>query len=219
MERPNRPTPPDDQSLIDALRAGDEAAFAGLVEQYQRSLVRTAMLYVRDRDVAEEVVQDAWIAVLRGLEGFEGRSSLRTWIFRIVTYRARTRGERERRTVPLSSLDPAAEPDAPSVDPDRFRPPGAPSGGHWADPPTSWGPDAATWLLSRETQQVIATALDELPDSQRTVMTLRDVQGFGSDEVCEVLQISPGNQRVLLHRARARVRAALERYVAGVERV
>lgn len=216
MEHADRPTQPDDGRLLDALRGGDEAAFAALVERHHPSLVRAAMLYVRDRDVAEEVVQDAWIGVLRGLEGFEGRSTLRTWIFRIVTYKARTRAERERRSIPFSSLDPAAEEDAPSIDPDRFRPPGAPFEGGWAEPPTSWGADASGRLLSRETQQIVAAALGELPDSQRTVMTLRDVQGFSASEVCAALEISPGNQRVLLHRARARVRTALERYFAGV---
>jgi RNA polymerase sigma-70 factor (ECF subfamily) len=218
VKPPTQPTLPEDHLLIDALRAGDEAMFAALVERYHGALVRTAMLYVRERDVAEEVVQEAWIGVLRGLEGFEGRSSLRTWIFRIVTFKARTRGEQERRSVPFSSLEGAGGPDVPSVDPGRFRPPGAMWEGGWAQPPTSWGSDAATRLLSRETQRVVAAALEELPDTQRTVMTLRDLQGFSSDEVCEVLQINPGNQRVLLHRARARVRTALEHYFAGVER-
>jgi RNA polymerase sigma-70 factor (ECF subfamily) len=139
VEQADRPTQPDDELLLAALRSGDKAAFAALVERHHPSLVRAAMLYVHDRDVAEEVVQDAWIGVLRGLEGFEGRSTLRTWIFRIVTYKARTRGERERRSIPLSSLDPAAERDARSVDLDRFRQPGTPFEGGWAGPPTSWG--------------------------------------------------------------------------------
>jgi RNA polymerase sigma-70 factor, ECF subfamily len=204
-----------DEALLAALRAGDEAAFVELVQRNHGALVRTAMAYVRDRDVAEEVVQEAWLAVLKGLDRFEGRSSLRTWIFRIVTYQARTRGERERRSVPLSSFDPG--PDEPSVDPDRFLGPGQPRAGAWSDPPASWGADASERLLSSEVQAVIAAALETLPDSQRTVITLRDLRGFTSEEVCEALDITPGNQRVLLHRARSRVRAALEAYFRQAE--
>ena len=170
------------------------------------------MAYVRDRDVAEEVAQETWIAVVKGLARFEGRSSLGTWIFRIGTYKARTRGQRERRTIPLSTLDPG--PDEPSVDPDRFRRAGEPWEGGWKVPPTDWGPDVAERLLARETTEVIAATMGQLPDAQRTVMALRDIQGWSSDEVCEALDISPGNQRVLLHRARSRVRGAIERYLA-----
>jgi len=205
----------DDEVLLAALRAGDEAAFTDLVKRYHGALVRTAMAYVRDGEVAEEVVQEAWLAVVKGLDRFEGRSSLRTWIFRIVTYQARTRGERERRSVPLSSFDPG--PDEPSVDPDRFRPAGQPRAGAWADPPESWGPDASERLLSSEVQAVIAAALETLPDSQRTVITLRDLRGFTSEEVAEALDITAGNQRVLLHRARSRVRGALEAYFRQAE--
>ncbi|HEY6056803.1 MAG TPA: sigma-70 family RNA polymerase sigma factor [Candidatus Limnocylindrales bacterium] len=208
-----------EQEFVDALRAGDEPAFLELVGRLQRPLVRMAMLYVRDRDVAEEVVQETWIAVVKGIHRFEGRSSLRTWISRIVTYQARTRGERERRTVPLSELlDPVADPGGSSVDPDRFRP-APPWQGHWAEPPASWGPDAEERLLAAETQAVITATLERLSAAQRTVMTLRDVEGWTSDEVCEALEISPGNQRVLLHRARSRVRGALERYLAEAEAV
>ena len=203
---------PEDAALLAALRGGDEHAFTRLVERYHGSLIRTIMAYVRDRDVAEEVAQETWIAVVKGLARFEGRSSLGTWIFRIATYQARSRGQRERRTIPLSALDPG--PDEPSVDPDRFRGPGDPWAGGWKAPPASWGPDASERLLARETTQVIAASMRELPDAQRTVMSLRDVQGWSSDEVCEALDISPGNQRVLLHRARSRVRGAIERYVA-----
>lgn len=205
----SRPPEASDAVILAALRAGDEAAFVELVERYHGALIRTAMTYVRDRDVAEEVVQDAWIAVVRGIDRFEGRSTLATWIFRIVTYQARTRGTRERRSVPLSSFEPTAE--SPLVDPARFLGSG-PMTGHWLDRPRSWGPDAAERLLSHEAQAVIAEALDALPPAQRTVMTLRDISGFTSEEVCEALEISPGNQRVLLHRARSRVRAALEAY-------
>ncbi len=138
VEIPRSPAT-DDDSLLSALRAGEESAFVRLVERYHGALVRTAMTYVRDRDVAEEVVQEAWIAVVRGLDRFEGRSSLATWIFRIVTYQARSRGERERRTIPMSVFDPG--PDEPSVDASRFQPPGHASSGHWADAPK--------WLGSR----------------------------------------------------------------------
>ena len=206
--------PPDpaneDATLVAALRSGDEAAFILLVRRYQSALLRAALLHVRDRDVAEEVVQEGWIAVMKGLDRFQARSSLKTWIFRIVTNQARTRGSRERRTLPFSSLRPGSS--QPSVDPARFRPAGDRWEGHWLEPPLSWGPDASAPLMARETQQVIAATLDELPNAQRTVIWLRDVQGWSSDEVCEALDISPGNQRVLLHRARARVRRALERY-------
>jgi RNA polymerase sigma-70 factor (ECF subfamily) len=207
----------DDDAMLTALRAGDEAAFTRLVERYHDALTRVAMTYVRDRHVAEEVVQDSWIAVIRGIDGFEGRSSLSTWIFRIVTYQARSRGDRERRTVPLSAFE--AGPDEPSVDPTRFRPVGAPWAGHWWEAPRQWGPDASERLLTRETQSVIVAALDGLPESQRTVLTLRDINGYSSEEVCERLEISAGNQRVLLHRARTRVRAALEAYFSTTDAV
>ncbi len=207
----------DDESTIAALRRGDEAAFVRLVERYQGALVRTALAYVRDRDVAEEVVQESWVAVIRGLDRFEGRSSLATWIFRIVTYQARSRGERERRTIPLSVFEPG--PDEPAVDPARFRPLGATWAGAWAEAPQHWGPDASQRLLARETQAIILETLETLPLAQRTVLTMRDINGLGSDEVCTALDISPGNQRVLLHRARSRVRGALERYLAAADAV
>lgn len=205
----SRPPGMSDEVILQALRAGDETAFVELVERYHGALVRTAMAYVRDRDVAEEVVQEAWIAVIRGIDRFEGRSTLATWIFRIVTYQAKTRGTRERRSIPLSSFEPT--PEGPVVDPERFRK-SAPGTGHWLDRPMAWGPDAGERLLSHEAQAVIVAALETLPPAQRTVMTLRDISGFTSEEVCEALEISAGNQRVLLHRARSRVRAALEDY-------
>lgn len=203
-----------DLALVAALRAGEEAAFVDLVEQLHRPLVRTAVRYVRDPHIAEEVVQETWIAVVKGLDAFEGRSSLRTWIFRIATYQAKTRGQRERRNVPLSALlGEETDSGGPSVDPGRFLADGQWIG-HWSEPPASWGADVEARLLSAEARQVIDATLAELTESQRTVMTLRDLDGLTSDEVCAALEISPGNQRVLLHRARSRVRAALERYVA-----
>jgi RNA polymerase sigma-70 factor (ECF subfamily) len=167
-------------------------------------------MYVRDRAVAEEVVQETWLAVLRGLDRFEERSTFKTWLFRILVNRARTRGERESRSAPFSSLAGAA--DEPSVDPDRFLPaddPRAP--GAWAAPPLAWPEDR---LLSQETLDVISAAIDALPEAQRTVITLRDVEGFSAEEVSTALGITDGNQRVLLHRARSKVRKALEGYLS-----
>ncbi|MEO7296127.1 MAG: sigma-70 family RNA polymerase sigma factor [Candidatus Limnocylindria bacterium] len=211
----------DDEAVVMALRAGDERAFVDLVQRYQRPLFRLAQAYVPSQAVAEEVVQDTWIAVVKGIDRFEGRSSLRTWVFRILTYQAKSRGERERRSIPLSAFQSAAGgPDEPAFDSSRFRPPGdARWPGHWADPPADWGSDAEARLLGRETQEVIASALETLPPAQRLVMTLRDVEGWDSDEVCAALEISPGNQRVLLHRARSKVRASLERYFQVAARV
>ena len=204
----------DEAGLVGALQRGDESAFLDLVARYHRPLVQLAAVYVPSNAIAEEVVQDTWIAVIKGIDRFEARSSLRTWIFRIATYQAKTRGQRERRSVPLSSL---LERDAlgaePSVDPSRFLDATDPrSPGHWAEPPTGWASDGERRMLERETQEVVRGALDLLPASQRLVMTLRDIEGWSSDEVCATLEISPGNQRVLLHRARSRVRAALEAY-------
>jgi RNA polymerase sigma-70 factor (ECF subfamily) len=159
--------------------------------------------------VAEEVVQDTWIAVLRGLRGFEGRSSLKTWIFRILVNVARTRFARENRSVPFSSLGGAEDDRAePSVDPDRFA-----EDGQWRSPPRDWHELPETRLLSRETCGVIDEAIASLPRNQAEVITLRDVGGWSSGEVCTLLEISEGNQRVLLHRARSKVRAALERHL------
>lgn len=205
--------PEDERRILDALRAGDEDAFATLVRRLHQPLVRTAMRYVREEAVAEEVVQDTWIAVVKGIDRFEGRSSLRTWIFRIATFQAKSRGERERRHITLSSLFDDGDGDGgPSVEAERFMDSGR-FPGHWSQPPTDWGADVERRLLAGEARSVIEATLTELSEGQRTVMTLRDLDGFTSDEVCEVLDISAGNQRVLLHRARSRVRGALERYV------
>jgi RNA polymerase sigma-70 factor (ECF subfamily) len=199
-----------DEDIVAALRRGDERAFASLVDELQGSMLRVAMTYVRERSVAEEVVQDTWLAVLNGLDGFEGRSSLRTWIFRILMNRAMTRFGRERRSVPFSSL--AGDEDEPSVDPDRFLPPGHPEAGGWAFPPRSWGEIPEDVLTSAETMSAIRDAVDRLPEGQRAVMTLRDLQGLSSAEACNVLDISETNQRVLLHRARTKVRRGLEEH-------
>jgi RNA polymerase sigma-70 factor, ECF subfamily len=215
----------EEASLLEALRAGDEHAFARLVEELSGPMRRLARTFVPTAAVAEDVVQETWLAVLEGLDRFEGRSSLKTWIFRILTNRAITRGQRERRSIPFSSLvDAEADHAEPAVDPSRFRPPGSQWAGGWLEPPRSWDPIPEDRLLSDETLAVITGAIDQLPAGQRSVITLRDVQGFGSQEACNVLEISETNQRVLLHRARSRVRRALERYFddagesAGTER-
>jgi RNA polymerase sigma-70 factor (ECF subfamily) len=197
-----------DERLVSALRRGDELAFAELVERYNGPLLRLAATFVRDRAVAEEVVQETWLGVLQGIDRFEARSSLKTWIYRILTNRAKTRGERERRTVPLSALTGADE--GPSVDPDRFFDPDHRWGGHWAAPPRRWDEIPEERLLAHETLGWVQDAIESLPPAQREVITLRDVEGWSADEVCDTLEVSEGNQRVLLHRARSKVRQALE---------
>jgi RNA polymerase sigma-70 factor (ECF subfamily) len=201
----------DEKDLVTRLRAGDEEAFAGLVEEYGPSMLRVARLYVRDRAVAQEVVQETWLAVLNGIDSFEARSSLRRWIFRILANRAKTRGEREARSVPLSALaasDAAGE--EVSVDADRFQGPEGHNPHQWAAPPRSWPQDR---VLAREALEVVQKAIEALPEAQREVIRLRDVAGWSAAEVAEALEISDGNQRVLLHRARSKVRAALESYL------
>jgi RNA polymerase sigma-70 factor (ECF subfamily) len=177
-------------------------------------MLRDAQLYVRSRAVAEEVVQETWLAVLKGIGRFEGRSSLKTWIFRILTNTAKTRGEREGRTVPFSALAGAAEEEGASVDPDRFLGPEERFPGHWSSPPSSWAGEPEERLLAGETLDVVQAAIDRLPPAQALVITMRDVEGFSSDEVRNALDISETNQRVLLHRARTKVRRALEEYMA-----
>jgi RNA polymerase sigma-70 factor (ECF subfamily) len=201
----------EDHELVQRLREGDEAAFVELIDRYGATMLRVAQMYVRDRATAEEVVQETWLAVLNGIDRFEGRSSLKTWLFRILTNRAKTRGERDGRMVPFSSLAGASvEADEPSVDPDRFLGPDSPHPGAWAAPPVGWPEDK---LLESETLGVIEMAIDKLPEAQREVILLRDVDGWEPMEVSDILGITDGNQRVLLHRARSKVRAALEEYL------
>jgi RNA polymerase sigma-70 factor (ECF subfamily) len=209
---------PSDESMLRALRAGDESAFAELIDKYSSMLLRVAQTYTPSRAVAEEVVQETWLGVINGLERFEGRSSLKIWIFKILTNTAITRGSRERRSVPFSSLA-GHERDGgeSSVDPDRFLAPDHDRWpGHWELGPTAW-PTPEERLLAGETRDVILGAIDELPYNQRTVITLRDIEGWPSEEVCDALELSEGNQRVLLHRARTKVRAVLERHFDAVE--
>jgi RNA polymerase sigma-70 factor, ECF subfamily len=205
----------DDEHLVALLRTGDESAFAALVDRYHASMLRLAVLYVRDHPVAEEVVQEAWLGVLRGLERFEMRASLKTWIFRIVVNRAKTRAMREHRSIPFSALwDPDAEPYKPAVEPERFWPTDAPRWpGGWVSMPASWGDLPEERALSQEMVSLIRVAIDALPPTQRAVVNLRDVQEFTADEVCNVLGISQTNQRVLLHRGRSKVRRRLEQYM------
>jgi RNA polymerase sigma-70 factor (ECF subfamily) len=208
----------DDARLVEALKRGDEAAFKLLIDTYSPSLLRVARAYVGSRAVAEEVLQETWLGVLRGLERFEGRSSLKTWLFRILTNRAKTRAVREARSIPFSALAGAeAGGDEPAVDPERFLPLDHPRWpGHWAASPRAWAETPEQRLLGSETQRVIRESIEALPPVQRAVITLRDIEGFESDEVCAALDLSDGNQRVLLHRARSRVRAALDEYLRSV---
>ncbi len=204
----------EEWELLGALRRGEEAAFVQLVEALHGSMLRLAMVHVGDRAVAEEVVQDAWLGVLQQLDRFEGRSSLKTWVLRITSNRAKTRAVRERRTVPFSALaGPAEEADEPAVDPDRFLPAGYRWAGHWASPPASWRDLPEDRLLARETMAEVEQAVDRLPVAQRAVLVLRDVEGLTAAEACELLGLTEGNQRVLLHRGRSKVRATLERYL------
>lgn len=200
--------------LLDALRSGDEGAFLSLVTMHYAAMLRLAQMYVGTRAVAEEVIQETWLGVLQGLSRFEGRSSLKTWIFRILLNRARTRAQREQRTIPFSALVTGGEPNKPAVEPDAFRPPEDQYPGGWLTPPTAWDGLPEERLLSQETRQHIEGALTTLPPAQREVITLRDIDGWSSGEVCEYLGISEANQRVLLHRARSRVRRALASYLA-----
>ena len=195
----------DDAALVAALRAGDEAAFATLIDRYYATMLRVARMYVATKEAAEDVVSETFLGVIRGIDRFEARSSLKTWLFRILVNRAKTRGEREARSRPFSSLGGELEADEPAVDPDRFR-----TDGSWATPPSRLPEDE---VLAAEAGQQLMAAIDALPPAQRTVITLRDLEGFSGPEVSSLLEISEANQRVLLHRARSKVRAALERYL------
>jgi RNA polymerase sigma-70 factor (ECF subfamily) len=204
----------DDHALVERLRAGDEEAFMDLVERWSPSLLRVARMYVPTTAVAEDVVQETWLAVLQGIGRFEERSSLRTWVFSILVNRARTRGARERRTVPFASLArEETEGEFSAVDADRFISSG-PGLGAWAAPPQRWWEEPERALDSAEAVDRIEAEIAKLPEMQRMVITMRDVDGLSSEEVRSALDISETNQRVLLHRARSKVRAGLEDYYA-----
>jgi RNA polymerase sigma-70 factor (ECF subfamily) len=204
----------DDSVLVRALRDGDEAAFAWLLDRYDRCLRRIAMTFVQSRAVADEVVQETWMGVVKGIDRFEGRSSVKTWVFRILVNVARARGLREHRSIPFAAVSTAlAEGAEPAFDPDRFLsvPAGDPAG-HWVSFPLAWEHEPEHRLEAAETLAVIGDAIAGLPPAQREVMMLRDVEQWTSPEVCDALGISESNQRVLLHRARSKVRRALEEY-------
>jgi RNA polymerase sigma-70 factor (ECF subfamily) len=202
---------PDDAAVVAALRAGDEAAFVRLVETLDPLLRRIARQYVSSDAAAADVVGDTWLAVVKGLDRFEGRSSLRTWIVRILMNQARTRGVRDQRSVPFSSVGGVDE-DHAGFDPDRFQADG-PLAGAWSRPPADWSTVPADRLEAAETRALVQAAIDGLPDPQRAVIMLRDVEGWSAAEVCDALGLTDGNQRVLLHRARGAVRRALAEYL------
>jgi RNA polymerase sigma-70 factor (ECF subfamily) len=209
---------PEEPALVDALRRGDEDAFARLVGEHHASLRRVARLYVANAAIADEVVQDTWLGVIRGIWAFEGRSSLKTWIFRILVNRARTRAVRESRRAPFTGTLPMESDDEadPSVSPEHFLSvDDASASGHWARPPRDPGLSPERSLLTKELGEKLRTVIDALPSNLRIVLWLRDVEGWSSEEVCNALAIQETNQRVLLHRARSRARGALEPYLEG----
>ena len=206
----------DESQLLEGIRKGDERAFAEVVDRYSGSLLRVAMAYVPSHAVAEEVVQETWMGVFEGLSRFEGRSSFKTWLFTILTNRAKTRGQRESRYVAFA--EKASSEDGEEwggVDLDSFIQSGT-QAGHWIEPPHAWDHGTPERLaLSKESREQIEMAIAALPDTQRQVITFRDLEGLSSEEVCNILDVTETNQRVLLHRARTRVRRTLAQYVKG----
>ena len=204
------PAVSDEQTLA-ALRAGDERAFRDLFARSYPMMKRVARAYVASDAVAEEIVQETWMAIVTGIDRFEGRSALGTWIFSILTNQAKTHSAREKRAVPFSSVAPS-DVEEPVVDPDRFQKDDEAWPGHWATPPRPWQKPERR-LLALEARDHLNAALAQLPDRQRLIVGLRDVEGYSAEEVCDLLGLSPENQRVLLHRGRARLRAVLEEYL------
>jgi RNA polymerase sigma-70 factor (ECF subfamily) len=202
-----------DAEIVDALRRGEETVFTDLVDAYSPGLLRMAQLFVRDRAVAEEVVQETWLGVLHGIDRFEGRSTLKTWICGILVNTAKTRAQREARSIPFSA---AVYGDEPSVDPDRFLPADHRYPGGWMMSPSEWRTPEAK-LIEGETRDAILRAINRLPEAQRAVITMRDLEGFPAEEVAAALGISDGNQRVLLHRARSKIRGAIEAQLGAIE--
>jgi RNA polymerase sigma-70 factor (ECF subfamily) len=206
-----QPLPPD-ADLVVRLRDRDESAFCLVVDAWSPGMLRLARSLVSTQASAEEVLQDTWLAVVAGVSKFEGRSSLKTWVYRILVNTARRRGARESRTLPWSSwLPDSDEAHEPSVPPARFQSPSEPYPGHWREFPELW-PTPETAALAGEVRDRVIDAVEKLPVRQRVVIVLRDIEGYASDEVCSILSISLMNQRVLLHRARATVRWTLEEY-------
>jgi RNA polymerase sigma-70 factor (ECF subfamily) len=203
MHKLSAVTEDPDDDLLDRLRSGDEQAFVVLVGRYRDAMLRLASGYVPSRAVAEEVVQDTWVGVLRGLSGFEGRSSVRTWVFRILVNRARTAGTRERRSVAIEDMEPV-------VDQSRFD-----LSGGWTSPPEAWIEQIDDRVAAAKMVGRLRLAIEDLPPRQREVVTLRDIEGLSSDDVCGVLEISDANQRVLLHRGRSKLRQILESDFGG----
>lgn len=203
----------DDAALVAGLRAGDDRAFAWLLDRHDRPLRRLARTCVGTAAAADEVVQETWLAVIEGIDRFEQRSSLKTWIYRILMNKARTRGVRDKRSVPFSSMDDEDRAARPAFSPDVFLPADHPEWpGHWASEPPAWDGLPESALDARETLARVRAAIDDLPAQHRRVITLRDVEDWSSAEVCALLGLTAANQRVILHRARARVRESLESY-------
>jgi len=209
--------PPGEAVTVEALRRGDENVFSELVTEHSPAMLRVARMHVSSQAVADEVVQEAWLGVISGIDRFEGRASLKTWIFRIVTNIAKTRGERERRSVPFSSVGGREGNAEATVDGDRFLDAGR-WAGHWTSAPSRWSELPEEQLVGGETVGVVEAAIAALPEVQRTVITLRDVEGWSSEDVRNALDLTETNQRVILHRARSKVRRALEGYLDGEQR-
>jgi RNA polymerase sigma-70 factor (ECF subfamily) len=201
----------DESALVGRLKAGDRAAFAELVGRHGGALLRLATTFVKERSVAEEVVQDAWLAALDGLDAFEARSSLRTWLFSILANKARNRAVREGRSLPFSALGAPGGDGEAAVDPARFQ-----ADGHWLEATAAWSVEDPERLAGgAETRAAIERAIAALPEAQRAVVTLRDVEGLEAEEICNLLGLTLTNQRVLLHRARTRLRQALAEFMDG----
>jgi RNA polymerase sigma-70 factor (ECF subfamily) len=202
-----------EQQVVDCLRRGEESAFVSLISRYHTLMVRVAMMYVADQATAEEIVQDTWIGVLEGIDRFEGRSSIKTWIFKILTNKARTRGAQENRGLAFLSLETIEGTDEPAVDPERFRPADDPQmPDSWANPPIPWAGAPEAHALNQEILRTLRDAIDTLPPRQRSILLLHDIEGWASHEICNVFNLTETNHRVLLHRARSKVRQALECY-------
>ena len=213
MPAPSSTSTLSDAAIITGLQQGDEKTFEYVVGRYSGSLLRVALTFVPSRAVAEEVVQETWLGVFEGIGRFEGRSSFQTWLFRILSNRAKTRGVRESRYEPMGLGQAREQEDGSSLEESLFITEGS-EAGHWKVPPTEWEPDTPERaLLSKECRETIEAAISALPSTQRQVITLRDVEGVSSEDICNILNISETNQRVLLHRARTKVRQTLQHYL------